>query len=154
MIVCRKCLARLHESYRGAKATSSSIGRSGPTYSMEFYLSLIFSISTCSFRDSVALVSHRKGRVQTFLRIGNYSSGDMSVPQVPLHALLLAVPAEGVLKLATLLLMERKVIIVRKNPETNAILIECLLQLLSPLYNFSLFLPRSVANGNSRTSHT
>lgn len=105
-------------------------------YPPEFYLSLSFHhlFYNADLKNEVKLTVNRS---LCFARFQNYKFRGITPANFTFQALLETVKPKQVMHLVKLLLLEKKIIIIRDNCDDNAVLIESLLALLSPLYFFS-----------------
>ena len=122
------------------KAGSSREEQSGPKkYTMEFYLSLLFHhvYYNSDLQNEVELFyrDHHQRR-RTFARYRNYKTTGFTLPNFTFEALLSAIKPNRILDLMKFLLLEKKVLLIRDHYADNAVLIESLLMLLSPLYEW------------------
>lgn len=140
---------------QNGKKLGLSKGASGKKYTMEFYLSLLFHhiYYNSEWQNEVDIYyqDHHK-RKKTFLRYRNYKPVGFTLPNFTFQSLLETIKPNRILDLLKCLLLEKKILLIRNNYADNAVLIESLLMLLSPLYilccNFV------IAHGHSLTFHT
>ena len=105
-------------------------------YTLEFYISLLFHhvYYNCQLQNEVELYyrdQHR--RRKTFVRYRNYSTSGFTLPNFTFEVLLSAIKPNRILELTKFLLLEKKILLIRDHYADNAVLIESLLMLLSPL---------------------
>jgi len=112
-----------------------------PEYTIEFYLSLLFHYLAYNIdlQNEIAIVYKEKGLLNKgLLRYRNYSEIGITLPNFTFQTLLESIEPIHIIYLIKLILLERKLIFIRTNCSDNAIIIESLLQLISPLYFFDI----------------
>lgn len=104
-------------------------------YSLEFYLSLVFHHLSYSadLQNEVEVIAENRA---PFVRYRNYKAVGLTLPNFTVQGLMENVAPKQIIEIVKLLLLEKKIIIVRDNCGDNALLIESILMLLSPLYRF------------------
>ncbi len=136
----RKWLIEVYESHI-ATTTSTEGGRtlqrSNKKYTVEFYMSLLFHhlYYNSEWQNEVEIFYHDShSHRHTFARYRNYKSSGFTLPNFTFQSLLESVKPNRILELIKYLLLEKKVLLVRDRYADNAVLIESLLSLISPLY--------------------
>ena len=116
-------------------------------YSLEFYVSLLFHhiYYNSEWHNEVEVYyTDRHKFKRSFIRYRNYKSTGFTLPNFTFRSLLETMKPNRVLELVKYLLLEKKVLLVQKHCSDNAVIIESLISLLSPLY--SIFLSNSKWN--------
>lgn len=103
-------------------------------YSPEFYISLMLHhlVYNSELQNEVLVTSDNY--LLSFFRYRNYKSVGLTLPNFTFQLLMETIELKEILDLVRFLLFEKKVILIRDDCNENAILIESLLMLLSPLY--------------------
>jgi len=136
----KKWLIETYESYIVLKAENNKmIKNQTPVkkYTMEFYISLLFHhiYYNSEWQNEVEIFykdSHKNRK--TFARYRNYKQVGFTLPNFTFQPLLESIKPNRILELIKLLLLEKKILLIRDNYSDNAIIIESLIMLLSPLY--------------------
>ena len=114
-----KLLIELYDSYM-----------SKSNFTMEFYLSLIFHYFTYNVTLLNEIAISHNGKL---IRYRNYSEIGITIPNFTFKVLLKHIDPEYIIILIQLILLERRIIFVKKDCSINAIIIESLFQLICPL---------------------
>ena len=106
--------------------------RASKRYSIEFYLSLAFHHLSYSadLQNEVEVLSENN---TSFVRYSNYKAVGLTLPHFTIQGLMENVKPKQIVDIVKLLLLEKKIILIRDNCNDNALLIESILMLLSPL---------------------
>jgi len=101
-------------------------------YPLEFYLTLSFHhlFYNGDLKNEVKLVTNKN---TYFAQYQNYKLKGITPTNFTFQLLIEAIKPRQLLQILKLLLLEKKIILIRDNCDNNAILIESLLVLLSPL---------------------
>lgn len=105
-------------------------------YTVEFYISLLFHFMyyNSEWQNEVEIFYRDCDRqLQTFTRYRNYKPIGFTLPNFTFKSLLKTIKPDKILELVKCLLLEKKIILVHKKYSENAIIIESLIMLLSPL---------------------
>ena len=132
------------EEKKGSDKKPSQKPQQAEEYTVEFYLSLLFHYLSYNIdkQNEVAIVyTDRTSPHKGLLRYRNYSENGITLPNFTFQTLLESIEPIHIIYLIKLILLERKLIFIRNECNENAIIIESLLQLISPLY-FLLLLCR------------
>ena len=107
---------------------SSFIYKEG--YPFEFYLSLLFHYLSYNseLQTEVEIISSNSS-----IRYRNYKLSGLTPPNFTIQPLMRAIKPKQILELTKFLLFEHKIILISDKSSDNAILIESLLMLISPL---------------------
>jgi len=110
-------------------------------YNIEFYVSLIFNyfMHNVDSRNEIA-ISYKNRLV----RYRNYREIGITLPNFTFKALFKSITPDNIMSLIKLILLERKLIVIKTDCSKNALIIESLLQLISPLYSYC----KALVNGN------
>ncbi len=136
--ICRKWLIEVYEAYIASKGERPRTRQpAGKKYMMEFYISLLFHhiYYNSEWQNEVEIFyrdAHRQRK--TFARYRNYKPVGFTLPNFTFQPLLESVKPNRILELVKYLLLEKKILLVRNQYSDNAVVIESLLMLLSPLY--------------------
>ena len=136
----RSWLIEVYEAYiaaRSGDAYKSALRNTpGKKYTLEFYISLLFHhiYYNSEWQNEVEIFyrdshKHRK----TFARYRNYKPVGFTLPNFTFQPLLEAIKPNRILELIKYLLLEKKILLIRSQYSDNAVIIESLLMLLSPL---------------------
>jgi hypothetical protein len=101
-------------------------------YSLEFYLTLSFHhlFYNAELKNEVRLVI---GKNTHFAQYQNYKLRGITPTNFTFQSLIEAIKPTQLLQILKLLLLEKKIILIRDSCDDNAVLIESLITLLSPL---------------------
>lgn len=127
----KKWLVKVYEAHTAAKGFAK-----GGKYTLEFYISLLFHhVYYNSEWNNEVQVYYRDSfkRKRNFIRYRNYRSVGFTLPNFTFQALLETMKPNRVLELVKYLLLEKKILLVQRNYSENALIIESLIALLSPL---------------------
>lgn len=129
----------MHEAYYYHRTTLITKQKTKSFPTLEFYVSLVFHHLSYSadLQNEVEIISSADTCIT--LRYRNYKAVGLTLPNFTVQALTGSIRPETILELVKLLLLEKKIILVRDNCSDNALLIETLLMLMSPLYVFFFF---------------
>ena len=134
----------MYEAYiasRSEKTTTANKHTANKKYTVEFYISLLFHhiYYNSEWQNEVEIFyrDSRKHR-RTFARYRNYKPTGFTLPNFTFQPLLESIKPNRILELTKFLLLEKKILLVRDQYSDNAVIIESLLMLLSPLYNIAL----------------
>ena len=99
---------------------------------MEFYISIIFHYLyyIADLKDEINITMNG---IDPFGTIHSYASTGFTLPNFTIKILMESMEVEQIMNIIRFLLLERKILIVRNRCEDNAILMESILMLLSPL---------------------
>lgn len=120
---------------------------------IEFMLSLMFSHFCFSnyVNSEVQLVySDSEFNRQPLLRYRNHKDYGLYLQNFSFELLVKRVSPENILRIVCSLLLERKIILLFQNYQQNAVIMESIISLLSPLY-YILSCKRFIANGTFLT---
>ena len=106
------------------------------TKSMEFYISMLFNYlyynSDSQNEVEIYYTDLRKQNVSLF-RYRNYKENGLTIPNFTFQKLLCVLQPPRVLDILRIIMLERKLVLIHNDYTVNAVLIESLLSLLSPL---------------------
>lgn len=133
----RKWLLEVYKAYLSNLNTIKNPSKERKKLTVEFYLNLLFHQLNYNseWQNEVLFFTRDQNRKRkTLLRYTNYKENGFFVPNLSYKLLLDSIKPNSILLLVKLLLLEKKILLVRSNYADNAIIIECLLSLLYPLY--------------------
>ena len=103
----------------------------------EFMVSLLFhslSISNLNSKEVQLAYFDANNNAKVLMRYRNYKGYGFALPNFSFELLVKKISPINILKLVCALLLERKVILLFQNYQQNAIIMESLISLLTPLY--------------------
>jgi hypothetical protein len=112
--------------------------KNGNTYTVEFYISLLFHHLTFNpkLKNYVEVGSFDllEGKSRTLFRYHNCEEDCLSLSNHPTKQMLELINLNNLFKLLSLILLEKKIVFVKKDNRDLAVIIEWLLSLIFPLY--------------------
>ena len=134
MIISKYPLFSLHEDW--LENVYLSITKQS-VYTVEFYISLLFhSLTFKPNMRNLIEVGHLDFAHYKFIPLLSYSNFNetgITLSNQPFRKLFERIKANHIFKLLTLLLLERKILLIQNDDNDSAIIIECLTSLMSPL---------------------
>ena len=127
----KKCLVKMYESY-----VNSINSTKKQNLCLEFYISLTFHhlYYNSEWKNEVEIIYNNQHKnKRAFLRYRNYKPTGFTLPNFTFKSLLETMKPNRVLELIKYLLLEKKILLVQNHYSDNAVIIESLLTLLSPL---------------------
>ena len=133
----KKWLLAVYDAYFHFSTEQKSSSNKQSKFTIEFYISFLFHYLqyNSEWQNEIEIVYKQR---ETFARYRNYKPTGFTLPNFTLQSLLETMKPNRILQLVTYLLLEKKILLVQKNYSDNAIIIESLLTLLSPLYPLTL----------------